>query len=1067
MKNGTKKISGARIAFAAATMLAVGLPAFGQTVTEFAPSTNTATGVWFESNITASGEATIVNLTGVGGNLETNQPLPIGAAKLTTTTDNNDRANVGVLEDYGQPQNILSSLSLVYSSFKATNGTQNLSAAPSLKLPIFNAVCDDPLSLGDCFGTLVFEPTWNQPGFEGSSVNPPLDTWQTWNIDQNNGLFWWTGGFGQPNTAGGPPLRTLSQWQAVFSSDFLDSTIFLVEIGVGSFNQNQLGYFDNVQISHTFGGGFSAAYDFEPPKNVKNLATGEFFGTIQEAIDDVDTLDGHTLEMLVPDHSEGPQITFTKSLTLVGGSVDTLHPTADTASSGDARGWFLIPSGKDVTFRDLIFDGSGFKIWQAIRSHGTLTVENCEFTEIKFEESGPSYQGTGVTTFDASGPMTLRDCTFSEIGRIGIHIFGPTLMERVVYTGKGVGDWLDYMMCVGSFGTSIGIADIVGCTATDCLGVASVDGSTSAGMLVTTFFGAGTEATITASTFTGNTNGIVIGFDAFDTSVVTANFNSIFGNTSDGLFSSSTVTVDAENNWWGDASGPADLAGVFEADNPPCFDPDTDTLADVSNFDGTGDSVSDGNVDYCPWLLSPGTLSLIPDSSCYGAGVGDTVTVTVRMSAVKDFVVGGQFFMDYDNVVLDFISADPGATPFVVEIFEFVDEGTGTIDYAVGVVGGGPGTATDTDMVVLTFTALTETCGTSGLVGFRAHVPPTRLTNEHAEEISVLTSDLGSVTIDGTLPVITPPADIVVNADAGGCDAFVTVPALVATDGCSGIDTVVNDFNGTADASDVYPPGLTTVTWTVTDLCGNVSVATQDVTVLSFNDMTVAVELAGVSEATLTRCITFELWLCPATIPVEIVSMDLTFSAGLFVGTVDIPCGLYDCITARDGLHTLRRTDDDGDFGISGTGYVADFTVSGTTDDSLVGGNLNDDFVIDILDFGEFVGQFGDVTAGDTPCVTLGPDADISGNGSVFSEDFTFISLNFLETREANCCGAPLALARRPGGRGIQAASIPVTRISLAQLRRRGLGHLAIADLNGDGWLDVEDMEAFATGDRP
>ena len=1063
--NGTKKISGTRIGFAAATMLAVAVPAFGQTVTEFAPSTNTATGVWFESNITAAGVATIVNLTGVGGNLETNQPLPIGATRLTTTADNGDRANVGVLEDYGQPQNILSSLSLVYSSFKATNGTQNLSAAPALKLSIFNGVCDDAVSAGDCFGVLVFEPTWNQPGFEGSSVNPPLDTWQTWNIDQNTGLFWWTGGFGQPNTAGGPPLRTLAQWLAVFSSDFLDSTIFLVEIGVGSFNQNQLGYFDNVQISHTFGGGFSAAYDFEPPTNIRNLDTGEFFGTIQEAIDDVDTLDGHTLEVQVATHFEG-DVHVTKDLTITGGSVGTIKMTEDTGNSGDDRAWFLVDAGVVLNVENLIFDGNGHLVFQAFRHKGSGSFTNCGFTDIKFNESGPDYSGLAVAAF-GDGPVDFTGCTFDEIGRIGVLYFGAGIAgssySNNVYTGKGDGDFLDYGVELGAGA----VVTISNSTITGNRGVASVDGSTSAGILATTFFGAGTAGTVTNTVLTANSAGIANGFGASDTTVLTANFNSIFANTTSGIFSVSTVVVDAENNWWGDASGPADPVGVFEADNPPCFDPDTDTLADVSNFDGAGNAVSDGNVDYCPWLLSPGTLSLIPDSSCYGAGVGDTVTITVRMSAVKDFVVGGQFFMDYDNSVLDFISAVPGAAPFTVEIFESVDEGTGTIDYAVGVVGGGPGTAVDTDMAVLTFTALTETCGTAGLVGFRAHVPPTRLTNEHAEEIAVLTSDLGSVSIDGTPPVITPPSDIVVNADAGGCDAAVTVPALVATDGCSGIDTVVNDFNFTADASDVYPPGTTTVTWTVTDLCGNVSTDSQDVTVLSVNDMTVAVELAGVSEPTVTRCITFELWSCPDTIPVEIVSIDLTFTAGLFVGNVEIPCGFYDCITARDGLHTLRRTDDDGDFGIVGTGYVADFTVTGTTDDSLVGGNLNDDFVIDILDFGEFVGQFGDVTAGDTPCATLGPDADISGNGIVFSEDFTFISVNFLETREANCCGAPFALVRTPGGRSIQAASVPVTRISLAQLRKRGLGHLAIADLNGDGWLDVADMEAFVAGDRP
>ncbi|GAB5398577.1 MAG: hypothetical protein Aureis2KO_01620 [Aureisphaera sp.] len=42
---------------------------------------------------------------------------------------------------------------------------------------------------------------------------------------------------------------------------------------------------------------------------------------------------------------------------------------------------------------------------------------------------------------------------------------------------------------------------------------------------------------------------------------------------------------------------------------------------------------------------------------------------------------------------------------------------------------------------------------------------------------------------------------------------------------------LINDYNGTADASDTYPVGTTTVTWTVTDLAGNTSSCTQNITV--------------------------------------------------------------------------------------------------------------------------------------------------------------------------------------------------------------------------------------------
>lgn len=234
-------------------------------VNEFAPSSNTTPGIWFENDIRLAGTAVIVDLTGSAGNLETSQPFPPGAAQLTTTFDNGDKAEVGILNDFGSPDAIFPSLSLSYDFFKATNPGQNLSAAPALKLTFFNAACDDPVSAGDCFGTLVYEPTWNGP--TSSSATPvsslvTTDVWTEVNIDQSNGLFWWTGGFGQPNSAGGPPINLLSDWLSLFSSDFGDSTLIQVSIGVGTFNQGQIGYFDDVQISHAFGGGIDEQFDF-------------------------------------------------------------------------------------------------------------------------------------------------------------------------------------------------------------------------------------------------------------------------------------------------------------------------------------------------------------------------------------------------------------------------------------------------------------------------------------------------------------------------------------------------------------------------------------------------------------------------------------------------------------------------------------------------------------------------------------------------------------------------------------------------------------------------------------
>jgi len=304
-----------------------------------------------------------------------------------------------------------------------------------------------------------------------------------------------------------------------------------------------------------------------------------------------------------------------------------------------------------------------------------------------------------------------------------------------------------------------------------------------------------------------------------------------------------------------------------------------------------------------------------------------------------------------------------------------------------------------------------------------------------------------------------------VKADAGGCDAAVTFPVPVASGNCDPAPVVVC----TPASGSVFTGGTTPVTCTATDACGNVSNCGFDLVVEPVNELAVTVELEPniAPTGTLTRCITFEVWECGGPSSIEVsaeVDFDVTFvgSGNSAIGTavVDVPCGAYTCITARDELHTLRRTDEA--FGISGTQYVADFTGNpGSGGDWLIGGNLNDDSVIDILDFGIFSSQFNTSPGKHTTCADAGPHADISGDGVVNSLDFSFINLNFLKFHEANCCGAPLRPADGAADDG------PVTSITVGELRRRGLGHLAAGDLNRDGVLDEQDLAAFVDGVEP
>ena len=96
---------------------------------------------------------------------------------------------------------------------------------------------------------------------------------------------------------------------------------------------------------------------------------------------------------------------------------------------------------------------------------------------------------------------------------------------------------------------------------------------------------------------------------------------------------------------------------------------------------------------------------------------------------------------------------------------------------------------------------------------------------------------------DDSPPVCMAPADLEVfavdtNPDIIECDdVFVTLIAT-ATD-CSGIETVTNDSpfaddNNSLDASGTYESGTYTITWTITDFCGNVTTCSTNLTVISY-----------------------------------------------------------------------------------------------------------------------------------------------------------------------------------------------------------------------------------------
>ena len=244
------------------------------------PAAEAPAGSWVRTGIAGGGSAALVSLVGEGGDLESNQPGQDGAVRLATGFSNDDEARVVTYDDFGDAAVTLADLEVGFSYFKQTVDGGNVFAAPALRIGIESAS-----GTGDNSGELVYEPYWNQPG--GGAPAAPADAWQTVSIfsatgggnpdNQNlNGGWWWDGGFEVSNSFGGPPLRSLEEWVTVFEAadavDFGTARMVSVGFSVGSYNQGQIGYVDNLSIAVP--GSLGVSYDFSAVPEPAEVALG-------------------------------------------------------------------------------------------------------------------------------------------------------------------------------------------------------------------------------------------------------------------------------------------------------------------------------------------------------------------------------------------------------------------------------------------------------------------------------------------------------------------------------------------------------------------------------------------------------------------------------------------------------------------------------------------------------------------------------------------------------------------------------------------------------------------------
>jgi len=157
------------------------------------------------------------------------------------------------------------------------------------------------------------------------------------------------------------------------------------------------------------------------------------------------------------------------------------------------------------------------------------------------------------------------------------------------------------------------------------------------------------------------------------------------------------------------------------------------------------------------FLVESGGLS---DPGCFESD--QFVFFRVHVGPATRIINGGQFVIEYDPACLDFVSISPAGPPYLLEVFQSVDEAAGVIVYGIGILLGGAGVPGDADMAVLTFTKVGG-CPACDVCFGGGNPFNTYLVDTVGQAVLVVPSCSDPLRWSGPSTIVTPP-DMTVNA---------------------------------------------------------------------------------------------------------------------------------------------------------------------------------------------------------------------------------------------------------------------------------------------------------------
>jgi len=434
----------------------------------------------------------------------------------------------------------------------------------------------------------------------------------------------------------------------------------------------------NVEITNLGGGEYRViltpadgrSFGVNPLGPVVNETTGESYGTIQAAIDDATA--GDTINVAAGTYNE--DLTVDKAnltlkskegkdnttIQLVDGVGIDIQGTGNNFTLGGGEGHgFAIKSGTSTTFEIQLANApSDVEIsYNEIDTTGNATMG------ISVGAAGASNLRVTNNTFVAEdgdgsiwGPklvnVTISNNTFtgptSPASGYAVELAGVTATSPSIISANTI---TSYSMGIAIFnGEGTSDLTISNNTISECnvgIRIGQYSPSTNGDM---------TTVSITGNTLKDNTTGLRIDDGAnVKASQFTVHLNNFEGNTTGLDNQHTTEVVNAEDNWWGDDSGPS------------------------GEGTGTGDAVST-NVDYDPWVKASvvnsttqdtpggGTVELQDDQGNTVAEVTTDGDATVTVSNYSDNPSGSGFGNDEIGYFDVYVPDTSALTEITIEI---------------------------------------------------------------------------------------------------------------------------------------------------------------------------------------------------------------------------------------------------------------------------------------------------------------------------------------------------------------------------------------------------------------